>query len=111
MKILAVIIILSASVFCLSFSLHRKSAYQSLYSSLLSEFKEEQNQLRNSISQASLNNPAARQALLDKVRKNRLRLKSVDFWLRYLEPIAYKKINGPLPVEWETETFEKYEPP
>jgi len=37
----------------------------------------------------------------------RLKLKGIDFWLRYLDPIAYKKINGPLPVEWETEVFEK----
>jgi cytochrome c peroxidase len=38
-------------------------------------------------------------------------LKSMDFWLRYLEPVSYKKINGPLPVEWETEVFEKLEKP
>jgi len=41
----------------------------------------------------------------------RLKLKGIDFWLRYLDPIAYKKINGPLPVEWETEVFEKWEKP
>ncbi len=35
----------------------------------------------------------------------------MDFWFRYLEPTAYKKINGPLPVEWETEVFEKFEKP
>jgi cytochrome c peroxidase len=35
----------------------------------------------------------------------------MDFWFRYLEPISYKKINGPLPVEWETEVFEKFEKP
>ncbi len=28
-----------------------------------------------------------------------------------MEPIVYKKINGPLPVEWETEVFEKFEKP
>lgn len=38
-------------------------------------------------------------------------LKAADFWLRYLEPIAYKQLNGPLPVEWETEVFEKFEKP
>ncbi|WP_118976283.1 cytochrome-c peroxidase [Taibaiella koreensis] len=41
----------------------------------------------------------------------RSRMKAADFWLRYLEPISYKKINGPLPVEWETEVFEKFEKP
>jgi cytochrome c peroxidase len=35
----------------------------------------------------------------------------MDLWFRYLEPVAYKKINGPLPVEWETEVFEKFEKP
>jgi cytochrome c peroxidase len=38
-------------------------------------------------------------------------MKAIDFWLRYIEPTLYKKINGPLPVEWETEVFEKYEKP
>ncbi|HEY2350302.1 MAG TPA: cytochrome c peroxidase [Puia sp.] len=41
----------------------------------------------------------------------RLKLKNVDFWLRYFEPNAYRKMNGPLPVEWEKEVFEKFEPP
>jgi len=41
----------------------------------------------------------------------RLRLKRVDFWFRYIDPIHYRWIHGPLPVEWETEVFEKYEAP
>lgn len=41
----------------------------------------------------------------------RMELKQVDFWLRYSDPILYRHINGPLPVEWEVEVFEKYEPP
>jgi len=41
------------------------------------------------------------------INETRLKLKSIDFWLRYFEPVAYKKINGPLPIEWETEVFEK----
>lgn len=41
----------------------------------------------------------------------RMKMKSLDFWWRYANPLAYKSINGPLPVEWETEVFEKYEPP
>ena len=31
--------------------------------------------------------------------------------MRYFEPNAYRRINGPLPVEWENEVFEKFEPP
>ena len=49
--------------------------------------------------------------ILEKISENRSVLKEADFWLRYFDPIAYKKINGPLPVEWETEVFEKYEAP
>lgn len=45
------------------------------------------------------------------IRKARLKLKAVDFWIRYLEPQLYRQVNGPLPVEWETEVFEKYEKP
>lgn len=45
------------------------------------------------------------------LEKCRTQLKSIDFWLRYLDPLAHKKINGPLPVEWETEVFEKFESP
>lgn len=41
----------------------------------------------------------------------RLSLKGLDFWLRYLSPNDYRRINGPLPVEWETEVFEKFEKP
>lgn len=45
------------------------------------------------------------------IHQLRYELKKIDFWLRYLDPIAYKKLNGPLPIEWETEVFEKHEKP
>ena len=35
----------------------------------------------------------------------------MDFWWMYYETIAYKKINGPLLIEWENEVFEKHEKP
>lgn len=41
----------------------------------------------------------------------RLLLKKVDPILRYNAPIPQKWINGPLPIEWETEVFEKFEMP
>lgn len=49
--------------------------------------------------------------LQNQILSTRKTLKSFDFWARYAEPIAYKKMNGPLPVEWETEVFEKFEKP
>lgn len=106
-----VILILSAAVFCLSFGLRQKKEYATLYSASLNEFKQAQDQLRSTIKQSDLSKDGDRKKIIDQIKQNRSKLKALDFWLRYLEPIAYKKINGPLPVEWETETFEKYEPP
>jgi cytochrome c peroxidase len=51
----------------------------------------------------------------DEVKKQlfmtRVELKKNDFWLRYLDPNAYRNLNAPLPVEYETEVFEKFEKP
>jgi len=52
-----------------------------------------------------------KEKLLTAIGNCRSKLKACDLWLRYAEPNAYKKLNGPLPVEWETEVFEKYEAP
>jgi cytochrome c peroxidase len=41
----------------------------------------------------------------------RKKLKVIDLFLRYSEPVLYRSINGVLEVEWETEVFEKYEKP
>lgn len=49
--------------------------------------------------------------LQESINQVRLKMKEMDFWLRYLAPLSQKKINGPLPVEWETEVFEKFEKP
>ena len=48
---------------------------------------------------------------LELLHDARFQMKQIDFLLRYLEPTLYKKVNGPLPVEWETEVFEKFEKP
>lgn len=45
------------------------------------------------------------------ISRARIELKKADFWLRYLNPGAYRLLNAPLPVEWETEVFEKFEKP
>ncbi|GAA4457375.1 cytochrome-c peroxidase [Rurimicrobium arvi] len=52
-----------------------------------------------------------RDALKQAIRQCRIVMKRCDIWLRYMEPLAQKQINGPLPVEWETEVFEKFEKP
>jgi len=47
----------------------------------------------------------------NQIERTRIALKKADMWLRYSNPIAYKFLNGPLPVEWEVEVFEKWEKP
>lgn len=111
MKTFFVILILTATVFCLSFNLRQKKEYKNLYSTSLDEFKQQQNHLLVIIKQADLSDETDRQKIKTEINNSRGKLKSIDFWLRYLEPIAYRKINGPLPVEWENEVFEKFEPP
>jgi cytochrome c peroxidase len=95
-----------------SFSFKRnknENNYAAQYNSTYNEFFETQLKLIRSIedNKGTLNK--------EEIKKNigitRRSLKAVDFWFRYFEPIAYKKINGPLPVEWETEVFEKFEKP
>ena len=85
--------------------------YKKHYLSKINTFLNAQNKLINSVS--GLNKISSSEIKLIKIdiAQTRLLLKSVDFWLRYLEPLAYKKINSPLPVEWETEVFEKHEKP
>jgi len=111
MKIFLVILTLSAAVFCLSFGLRQKNKYKSQYMTSLGDLKQAQTQLRSLIEHADLTDKNEVKKIQQHIKLNRNKLKAIDLWLRYLEPIAYKKINGPLPVEWETETFEKYDPP
>ena len=110
--ILLLILFFSFTIFISSFSEQKDSLpYISLYKERVSDFRKKQIELLKYITTTknlSDNNTAP---LLMKIEENRLVLKKIDFWLRYFEPIAYKKINGPLPVEWETEVFEKYEAP
>lgn len=84
--------------------------YIDFYTQKLILFKKELSELHHSILNTPLDNNY-KELILAKINKHRLTLKELDFWLRYFEPVAYKKINGPLPVEWETEVFEKFEAP
>jgi cytochrome c peroxidase len=90
---------------------HTLSSYYSLYNNQLTEFQTEQQKLIKSIENKNDTSQLNIVALKKQIAGARIKLKAIDFWLRYLEPVAYKKINGPLPVEWETEVFEKFEKP
>ncbi len=86
--------------------------YLNLYKHELNVFKVQQKNLINAIkAETTIDNTEKVLLLKAQVSKARIKMKSIDFWLRYLHPLAYKKINAPLPVEWETEVFEKYEKP
>jgi cytochrome c peroxidase len=111
MKALFVIVAIVMIIFCFSFSAKRSNVYSSLYSNALGEFRTSQTDLQNTIRNADLNSAGNIRNIKKGIEAARLKMKDADFWLRYFEPNAYKKINGPMPVEWENEVFEKFEPP
>ncbi len=85
--------------------------YVNLYSEKIENFKTQQMTLLNCIKRCNLNSVEDIEKIKNEINKTRNILKGLDFWFRYLEPVVYKKVNGPLPVEWETEVFEKFEKP
>lgn len=87
-----------------AFRTNERDAYTELYQLQYKKFDDKLKELKTINSSDTL-------ALHEWIAEMRLNLKNLDFWWRYTDPIQYKFINGPLPVEWETEVFEKYEPP
>ncbi|HEX7905186.1 MAG TPA: cytochrome c peroxidase [Chitinophagaceae bacterium] len=87
------------------------ASYISNYYERLDKFRQSQLQLLAVIEKADLHSPGAVETIKKQLQAARNHLKELDFWFRYIEQIVYKKINGPLPVEWETEVFEKFEQP
>ena len=111
MKAFTIILFTIFTIFCLSFSKKGNKSYNNLYNNSLLEFKQQQIVLETFISRTDLSSDENLRSLHRQIEVARLKLKNIDFWLRYFEPNAYRKINGPLPVEWENEVFEKFEPP
>lgn len=105
------LILTTGAIFCLAHSFRDHQAYGNAYTSALQAFTARQQELLRTIGAADLSSANSREAIRRAIAQSRLQLKAIDFWLRYLEPIQYRRINGPLPVEWETEVFEKFEPP
>lgn len=81
------------------------------YAKRLSAFTLKQHALLEVIKSNDVHSAAGKRKIAGQVNITRNDMKGLDFWFRYLEPIVYKKVNGPLPVEWETEVFEKFEKP
>lgn len=104
--------LLFSVVIFISFKKHQNSNdYKESYFAKLNELNSSQQSLLKKIQAANLNSQEGKQKVSDAIAASRKALKRVDFWLRYIQPISYKQINGPLPVEWETEVFEKFEKP
>jgi len=87
------------------------SGYSSFYKAKIDDFSAQQSGLLDCIAKSDVQSPDDLEKIRVQIGLTRDKMKGIDIWLRYLDPIAYKKINGPLPVEWETEVFEKFEKP
>ncbi len=87
------------------------NSYFNLYELGLNDLKKANETLLNEVNLLNKITEKDKEVIQQKINEVRSKLKVVDIWLRYLEPISYKLINGPLPVEWETEVFEKFEKP
>ena len=111
MKIFFVIATIIFIVFCFSFNFRQKKEYNNLYSASITDFRKELVSLSNTIKNADLSSKEGLDKIRENIRISRLKMKGLDFWFRYFEPNVYRRINGPLPVEWENEVFEKFEPP
>ena len=98
-------------VFLLFQNSKQSSTYLATYQHKLSSFQNSQEALLKAIERSDLTNTQDLEQIKIQISAARKDLKAVDFWFRYLEPLAYKQLNGPLPVEWETEVFEKFEAP
>jgi cytochrome c peroxidase len=106
------LIVATSFVIAVSFKRSKDPAsYVATYYERLDQFKRCQSRLLAVIEKADLHSATGIITIKEELQQARNCLKGLDFWLRYMEPIAYKKINGSLPVEWETEVFEKFEKP
>ena len=111
-KIFVLIALVFVSVIVVSFDkMANGEVYENLYAKKVNEFESELLKLLETINTTDTKTEAGKASILKSINSCRQNLKSIDVWLRYLEPVSYKLINGPLPVEWETEVFEKFEKP
>jgi cytochrome c peroxidase len=84
-----------------------ENEYAEVYFDKLNRFEIQLTALLNLTENSDVNSKTDIKKIQEQIYFTRKQLKSIDFWLRYLEPVSYKKINGQLPVEWEFELNEK----
>lgn len=85
--------------------------YRDVYMDRMRTFREGQEALIRTIRSNDPATTAGRNAIRADIHAIRTQMKAVDIWLRYIGPTLYGRINAPIPVEWETEVFEKQEKP
>src|SRR4051812_27129156 len=84
------------SFFFIGFKDYRQTEYAELYHAGVETFKAKQEDLLQAINKANLNNPTDVEKIRMGIATARQAMKCIDFWIRYMEPTVYKKINGPL---------------
>lgn len=110
-KLLIACVTIMVGILSFSFREDKPVAYLDTYKLHIQRLADAENMLLNVIKSSNLKDSNNIANIHQAIRDVRLEMKAADIWLRYLEPLAQKKINGPLPVEWETEVFEKFEKP
>ena len=106
-----IFVIMAFIITSFSFYENEESKYFNFYSDKIKDYLITQDELLETIKNTNALDSNGIDVIKRQIWSSRLKLKGIDFWIRYLEPIAYKSMNGPIPVEWETEVFEKYENP
>ncbi|MCP4123496.1 MAG: cytochrome C peroxidase [Bacteroidetes bacterium] len=110
-KVAAFLCLVFLTITLFSFKEDEKSPYTALYEQKIAEFSGSLDHLLEAADRYSSGTEADKVAISAALNEARIKMKNIDLWLRYLAPIRYKQINSPLPVEWETEVFEKFEAP
>lgn len=109
-KFVIFLAILSATILFSAMSKgHSPAEYFNFYKGRIDAFEAANQELVEYVGKVGVGDHT--EEIKHKIGEVRTKMKALDFWLRYLEPVAYMKINGPLPVEWENEVFEKFEKP
>jgi len=91
MKALYVILFLVFAVSIFSFVGKRNNEYGDFYLTEIRDFKLQQSVLKQTISASSLSSKKDILEVREAIEKTRTKLKNVDFWLRYLNPMHIGK--------------------
>ncbi len=106
------LVVISLLIFITGFTLiHPTGPVDSVYGKKYLQSIGELEKGLKSIRSAIFDPGSDKKSLKEALHSCRTKLKAADIWLRYLDQNTYKLLNGPLPVEWETEVFEKTEKP